>query len=126
MSIDKVYKQNWIETKSLALETTSGNKISPVSLPRVKWLERDPDCKYQPAPDAATENSELEPIPVLGRRQHKNVKWSPEEDLLLLSLLKQRMPESEVASKLNRTVKSILGRLNRLGYEHKKIIKWRK
>ena len=120
LPIDKVYKRDWIETRSLALETTSGNRLMPVSLPRVKWLESDPDCKYILVSDIPVPTEPKRSPPFFMQRQRRNIKWEKEDDLLLLSMMKQRMPRAEIAMNLDRTVKSIVGRLTRLGYNSKK------
>ena len=125
LATDKVYKKDWIETRSLALETTSGNRLMPISLPRVKWLERDPDCKYLPVLDVPISIEPIREPPIFIRRQRKNVKWNREEDLVLLSMMKERIPRAAIALKLNRTVKSLVGRLHRLGYENNKTDKRR-
>lgn len=119
LQLEKVYKKGWAEARVLASESTSNNRVVPVSLARVKWLERDPDCEYQLVCDEIIEPQEKAPsIRLTGQRS--NVKWNKDEDTILLAMMKQKIPKIEIAQKLSRTVKSIVGRLIRLGYKNGK------
>lgn len=119
IKLEKVYKKGWAESRVLFSESTSNIRVVPVSLARVKWLERDPDCEYQLVIEEPVELQEkLVPIRLTGQRS--NTKWNKQEDTILLTMMRQNIPKIDIAKKLSRTVKSIVGRLIRLGYKNGK------
>lgn len=111
-------------------DVAGGMRHVPVSLPRVRWLESDPECPYEPATDTPeVKKSSLPIVPdgvIIKKRTRRNprpsvpaARWTEAEDKILWEIKDTKTPE-EMALKLGRSRKSILQRL-RLVKANKKI-----
>lgn len=130
LQIDKVYRRWDAENTEYSSDIAGGVRYVPVSLPRVKWLENDPDCPYTLAEEV---NKPVEPpkpvVPpgvIIKRRQAKArsvrtpaPKWTEEEQKLLIELHKKKVPEGEIAIKCGRSRKAIMQRLRLIAAEEK-------
>lgn len=127
--IDKVYRKNELFNTDFAAEFTGGVRYVSVSLPRVRWLEKDSDCQYTKLKEEELPENKRRAISSVlraGRRSKFDKrgrtpapKWTEEEDKLVLRLKGQGLLFEEIAIKCGRSRKAIMQRLRKLDQESK-------
>ena len=131
LQIDKVYRRWESENTEYTSDMAGGVRYVPVSLPRVKWLESDPDCPYTLVEEATKPVEPPKPVVppgvVLKKRSATRMgaartsapKWTAEDHNLLIELHKKKVSETEIAIRCGRSRKAILQRLRLIAAEEK-------
>lgn len=129
LKIEKVQRKVEFFNTEYSSDYGGGIRHVPVSLPRVKWLENDPECPYILVSESS---APLVPPPAevtkgVRRRMWLNQKarapaprWTKEEDKLILSMKKSRLSAEDMAIKCGRSCKAVKQRLRVLALEKEK------
>lgn len=122
MQIDRVYRKSDAANTDYSADIAGGSRCLPISLPRVRWLEKDPDCPYDLVENLKKAVEQPKPELPNGvrfknsyRRSRGSRKpaprWTPEEDAIALQMRAKKIPEEEIAIKCGRSRKAVMQRL---------------